>query len=231
MKTALVTGSSGLIGEEICREFLAQGYRVIGFDLKVSPNLIHPEFIFIKTDLRNEADIKRAFLKIKSLNVLVNNAAHANPKNKKFHLLDLKTWNESFSINLSSVFLMSKYAIPHLKKTKGSIIHMSSTRHKMSEPDTELYSAAKGAVDALTRSMSISLGPEIRVNSISPGWINDPKEKLKPSDHDQHPAGRVGRPEDIAQMVLFLSSDKAGFITGSDFVVDGGMTAKMIYKD
>lgn len=230
MKTALITGSSGLIGLELCREFLESGFKVIGLDLKAS-KLKHPDFTFIKTNLTQETEIKKAFLKIKSLDVLVNNGAKADPKNKKLHLLPLKTWNDVLASNLTSYFLMSKYAIPLLKKSKGAIIHISSTRHLMSEPDTEIYSASKGAIDALTRSMAISLGPEIRVNSISPGWISDPSEKLKASDHAQHPAGRVGRPSDVARMVMFLASDEAGFITGSDFVVDGGMTSKMIYKD
>jgi NAD(P)-dependent dehydrogenase (short-subunit alcohol dehydrogenase family) len=125
---------------------------------------------------------------------------------------------------------MSKFAIPLLKKSKGTIINISSTRHLQSEADTEPYSASKGAIDALTRAMSISYGPLIRVNSISPGWIHDPKEKLSKKDHDQHPAGRVGIPSDVAKLAAYLASDEAGFITGSDFVIDGGMTAKMIYK-
>ena len=99
----------------------------------------------------------------------------------------------------------------------------------MSEAHTELYTVSKGGVDALTRALAISLSGEVRVNSISPGWIANPKEKRKPSDHKQHPAGRVGIPSDIAGMAKFLASDAAGFITGQDFVVDGGMTAKMIY--
>lgn len=231
MKTALITGSSGLIGRELAREFLAQGYNVIGLDLNEGPKLQHPGFTFIKTDISSEAQVKKAFSRIKSLDVLVNNAAKSDPKNKKLHLLDLKSWNDGLAVNLTSIFLLSKHAIPLLKKSKGSIINMSSTRHLMSEPDTEIYSASKGATDALTRSMAISLGPEIRVNSISPGWINDPEEKLPKAAHEQHPVGRVGRPEDIATMAIFLANEVSGFVTGADFVVDGGMTTKMIYKD
>jgi NAD(P)-dependent dehydrogenase (short-subunit alcohol dehydrogenase family) len=134
--------------------------------------------------------------------------------------------------------LCSKYAYPYLKKEKGVIINIASTRAFMSEPNTEAYSASKGGIYALTHALAISLGPDIRVNCISPGWIEvsewKKKSLRKPAeltelDHKQHPAGRVGRPEDIASLVLYLISDEAGFITGANFIVDGGMTRKMIY--
>lgn len=228
-KKAIITGSSGLIGSELVREFLQNGYEVVGFDLKSTPDLKHPDYTFIKCDLSQETQVKAAFKKIKSLDVLINNAAKANPENGEFQDLSLKDWETNIGINLTSFFLMIRASLPLLKKSRGSIINMSSTRHKMSEPHTELYTVAKGGVDALTRGLAVSLSGEVRVNSISPGWIADPKEKRKPSDHKQHPAGRVGMPSDIAGMAKFLASDAAGFITGQDFVVDGGMTSKMIY--
>lgn len=230
MKTCLITGSSGLIGSELVREFLAAGFQVFGLDLKMSKDLSHPHFIFIKCDLTQEKEILKAYTHLARLDVLINNAAKSNPKTKKMHLLELSEWRELLAIDLDSVFLMNKYAIPLLKKSQGNVITISSTRHLMSEPDTEGYSAAKGAVDALTRALSISYGPSIRFNSISPGWINDPSKKLKASDHQQHPAGRVGVPSDVAKLALYLAGDQSGFITGADFVVDGGMTAKMIYQ-
>lgn len=229
-KHALITGSSGLIGSEMVREFLQAGYTVTGFDLKENKELDHPDFQFVKADLSKEADIKKAFAKIKNLDVLINNAARANPHQKKIHELSLKDWEEGMAINLTSVFLMTKYSIPLLKKSKGNIINISSTRHLMSEANTEIYSASKGAMDALTRALAISLSHEVRVNSISPGWIDDPKGKFSKKDHEQHPAGRVGRPSDIAQSALFLARDGSSFITGQDFVVDGGMSVKMIYR-
>jgi NAD(P)-dependent dehydrogenase (short-subunit alcohol dehydrogenase family) len=229
-KHILITGASGLIGLELCHAFLDEGFHVYGFDLKPS-SLNHPEYTYLKGDISKEADVKRAFGKIKSLDALINNAAKASPTNKKLEKLQLKEWNNLLAVDLTSVFLFSKYAIPLLRKSEGVILNTSSSRHKMSEPDTEIYSTAKGGIDALTRAMAISLGPEIRVNSISPGWIADPSKKLKKSDHDQHPVGRVGTPADIAGCAVYLVSEKAGFITGQDFVIDGGMTVKMIYKD
>lgn len=229
MKTALITGSSGLIGSEICRQFLKNDFKVIGFDIKPSKNLQHPHFEFFKVDLTQEKEISSAYTNLGSLNVLINCAAKANPVQKEFHLLKLSEWRDLLAIDLDSYFLMTKYALPLLQKSKGSIINISSTRHIQSEPNTEAYSAGKGAIDALTRALAISYGPKVRVNSISPGWINDPEEKLRKKDHEQHPAGRVGTPSDIASMAIYLAGDGAGFITGQDFIVDGGMTAKMIY--
>lgn len=228
-KTAIITGSSGLIGSEMAREFLSQGYAVLGFDLRPKTDFTYPDFTFVKCDLTQEKQVLRAFKKIKSLDVLINNAAKANPESPPVEKLTLAQWNKSLAVNLTSHFLMTRSALPLLKKSGGSIINISSTRHKMSEPLTELYTTAKGGMDALTRALAISLSHQVRVNSISPGWIADPTEKRKPRDHKQHPAGRVGRPSDIAAMALYLASEKAQFITGQDFVIDGGMTVKMIY--
>lgn len=231
MKKCLVTGASGLIGSEICREFLRNGFEVLGFDIKPNKDLKHPHFEFLKIDLTQEKEISLAYTKFNQLDVLVNCAAKANPVQKKFHLLSLKEWRDLLAIDLDSYFLMTKHALPLLQKSKGAIINISSTRHLQSEENTEGYTAGKGAIDALTRALAISYGPKVRVNSISPGWINDPAERLKKKDHAQHPAGRVGIPSDIARLAFYLAGDSAEFITGADFVVDGGMTAKMIYED
>lgn len=228
-KSIIVTGASGLIGAEIVREFLALGHHVYGVDLKANPALKHDNYTFLKCDVSQEAQVKAVLKKIPRVDILVNNAAKADPKNKPIHLVTFKEWNKILSINLSAAFLFTKYAVQKLKKSRGSIINMSSTRHLMSEPDTELYSTSKGGLDGLTKSLAISLGPQVRVNSISPGWIHDPSEKQADREHQQHPVGRIGEPRDIAQMVTYLSSEAAGFITGQDFVIDGGMTKKMIY--
>ncbi len=126
-------------------------------------------------------------------------------------LADVNARAGRIGVNLTGVFLMTKH------------------RALQSEPDTEAYAAAKGGVVALTHALAMSLGPRVRANCVSPGWIAHKARKLRKIDHAQHPAGRTGRPEDIAEMVAFLLSDAAGFVTGQNFVIDGGMTRKMIY--
>ena len=149
-------------------------------------------------------------------------------------------WDRVLNVNLKSIYLMVHFCLPYI--LPGSvIINMASTRAFMSESNTEAYSASKGGVISLTHSLAISLAPKkVRVNSISPGWIEtrdwkkeSQREKpiLTTIDHQQHPAGRVGVPEDIAHACLFLSSSEASFITGANLIVDGGMTIKMIYAD
>ena len=195
---------------------------------------------FVHTDIADEASVKGmmrdAITQFRRIDLVVNNAAIS--ANKPVTTLSLKDWNRVIGVNLTGAFLCAKYAAAHLKKTKGSIINIASTRAVMSEPDTEAYSASKGGIVALTHSLAVSLGPDIRVNCISPGWIDvsDWKKKgirhtEKPSaeDHAQHPCGRVGKPEDIAALIAYLASPEGLFITGANFVVDGGMTRKMIY--
>ncbi len=230
-KAVLITGSSGLIGEALCEKFLAEDFIVYGLENKAKNKISHPRLHALKCDLSKEQDIKRSVAKIARLDVVINNAARTDLTFIDFDEVTLKQWNDGLAVNLTSFFLLAKFTSPLLKKTRGSLINISSTRHLMSEPNTVIYSASKGGILSLTHSLAITLGPEVRVNCISPGWIADyEKEKLKKKDHDQHPAGRVGKPEDIAALAYFLSSDEATFITGSDFIVDGGMTRKMIYS-
>ena len=133
------------------------------------------------------------------------------------------------SISGESVQL-SKLFLDHF--TEGSsIINISSTRERMSQPNTESYTCAKGGIASLTHALAVSLSVKVRVNSISPGWIDTTAGEFSENDHLQHPAGRIGRPEDIVNMAMFLCSDKASFITGENFTVDGGMTKLMIYND
>lgn len=227
-KTAIVTGASGLIGTELCRRYIAAGFQVYGLD-KTPSDLKDPNYIFLKCDLAQESQIARAIKKIKTAHVVINNAAATDLTFKSFESTTLKDWNQGLAINLTSFFIMAKLTYPLLKKNKGAMVNITSTRHLMSEPNTIIYSASKGGIFSLTHSLAISWGPDVRVNCISPGWIAKPDEKLKPKDHSQHPVGRVGTANDIAEMAFYLTSDKAGFITGQDFIVDGGMTRKMIY--
>jgi NAD(P)-dependent dehydrogenase (short-subunit alcohol dehydrogenase family) len=161
------------------------------------------------------------------LDALINNAGLADPADPPVERLSLRAWNRRIGVNLTGVFLMTKHCVPHLRKTSGAIVNIASTRALQSEPNTEAYAATKGATVALTHALAMSLGPRIRVNCISPGWIA--KAKLSRKDHAQHPVGRAGRPDDVGAPIAFLISDEAGFVTGQNFVVDGGMTRKMIY--
>lgn len=160
--------------------------------------------------------------------------------NKPIRELELDEWNRVLAVNLTGPFLCSKYAAEELKKVRGVIINMCSTRAIQSEPNTEAYSATKGGLLSMTHALAMSLGPEIRVNAISPGWIDVSAIRkksaanqypLSEADHRQHPAGRVGNAQDIANMVYFLLQAENDFITGQNFVIDGGMTKKMIYVE
>lgn len=246
-KVAIVTGGGQGIGKAISKRFLSEGLKVVIAEIDQSAGISTVNeyqhlgsICFIKTDVMDESSItnliKETLQKFGQIDVLVNNAARATPENSPITELSLEDWNQTIATNLTSVFLCSKYAASHLKNTQGTIINIGSTRALMSEPNTEAYSAAKGGVVALTHALAMSLAP-IRVNCISPGWIDvsewqqAPKNQveLTQQDHQQHPVGRVGKPEDIAALALYFASADAAFITGTNFVVDGGMTKKMIY--
>ncbi len=246
-KVALVTGGAQGIGKCIAKTLLEVGMSVVVADIdsEAGKNAIEEltaegEVGFIYCDVGSEESVKELFKEFNShykrLDLLVNNAGIM--LNKPISELSYKEWNRVLAVNLGGMFLCSKYAHQKLAESKGSIINISSTRAFMSENNTESYSASKGGVIALTHSLAISLGPDIRVNSISPGWIEvsdwkKPQLKSEPElskqDHLQHPAGRVGRPGDIAAAVLFLADPANSFITGTNFIIDGGMTRKMIY--
>jgi NAD(P)-dependent dehydrogenase (short-subunit alcohol dehydrogenase family) len=145
--------------------------------------------------------------------------------------LSLAEWGSVLATNLTSTFLLVRAAEALLRAAKGAVVTIASTRAGMSEPNTESYSASKGGLVALTHALAISLGPDIRVNCISPGWIWTKGPEPTEAEHAFHPAGRVGRVDDIAGLAAFLVGPDSGFITGAEFVVDGGVTRKMIYPD
>tara|TARA_R110001606_G_scaffold261206_5_gene409269 strand:- start:26346 stop:27032 length:687 start_codon:yes stop_codon:yes gene_type:complete len=174
------------------------------------------------------------------LDLLMNNAGIADPVSGPLESLSLEDWRRWQDSHLTGAFLCSRAAVPLLRARQGVIVNIASTRALQSEPHCEAYAAAKGGLLALTHALAISLGPDIRVNAICPGWIETGPWQRRArrshpqhsqTDRRQHPVGRVGVPEDIAATVAFLASDQAGFITGQQFTVDGGMTCKMIYQD
>lgn len=243
----LITGGAQGIGKQSALTFLQNGFKVTITDNDEEAGQealtdLTPfgEIQFIHGDVSVEKDVRemvnKAITFAGRLDVLINNAAIA--VNKALTELTLEEWNKVMGVNITSVFLFSKHAAPYLKSAKGSIINLCSTRAFMSEANTEAYSASKGAVYSITHALAISLGPEIKVNCISPGWIevsdlkkstNRKKPELTEADHMQHPSGRVGNAKDIARLLLFLSNEENNFITGQNFIVDGGMTRKMIY--
>lgn len=240
-KAAVITGAGHGIGRGIAEALLAAGYGlVIGEKDPARVKAAQKWFLgqrvsVLKTDVSREPDVRRLAAAAKSefggADVLVCNAAISDPKNAPVTRLTLADWNLRLAVNLTSVFLCTKHLAPLLKKRSGSIINISSTRSLMSEANSEAYAASKGGMEALTHALAISLGPEVRVNAIRPGWIDTVGEKLSKKANEQHPVGRVGVVSDIASLVVYLASDAAKFITGQAFTVDGGMTRKMVYED
>jgi len=225
MKHAIVTGGSGLIGSEICRRLLAEGWRVASFDVRQG----HGDAIHVPCDIGSERAVDAAFDQLgwQQVDLLVNNGGKAPSLTVELAQASLKDWQETLTSYLTGAFLMSRRAIP-LMPEGASIVNMASTRAFMSEGGDFMYAAAKGGLVSLTQALAIGLGPKVRVNAIAPGWISGPKD-LRPVDHSQHPVGRVGRPEDIAEAVLYI--ERAGFMTGQVLIIDGGMTRKMIYAE
>jgi len=248
-KSVFITGGGQGIGKATCEVFLRTGARVTIAEIDEEAGRetieeyshlgnIRLEAIDVADEAQVAAAIGRAVEAGGGLDVLINNAA--TMANNPLDMLNAKEWQRVLAVNLNAPFFCARHAAAHLRATGGSIINIGSTRALMSEPNTEAYSASKGGIVALTHALAVSLGPDIRVNCISPGWIDvtpwkkqrlRSPEKLTDADHRQHPVGRVGKPEDVAELALFLSSTDAGFITGQNFVVDGGMTKKMIYVE
>ncbi len=246
-KTAIVTGGAQGIGKVITRYLLEKGAEVAIFDIDSEAGMETYQELksighvnFYQVDVSVEEEVKSNIRDIKQsfgdIHCLINNAGIH--KNKPLTDLSATEFRRVIDVNLTGAFICSKYAANSLKRSQGCIINMGSTRAFMSEPNTEAYSASKGGIVSLTHALASSLAPDVRVNCISPGWIDvNPQKKqstrkdseLSEQDHAQHLVGRVGIPEDIAAMVSFLISPEAGFITGQNFIIDGGMTKKMIY--
>jgi NAD(P)-dependent dehydrogenase (short-subunit alcohol dehydrogenase family) len=231
-KVVIVTGAGRGIGAGVARTLSEEGWRVAAADIEPASGPT-TSAAAIQCDLGNEVEVERLIALVRTrfgrIDAIVSNAGIG-----RFAPLantTLEDWNRVLAINLTATFLLAKLAAADLRNSRGSIVAIASTRAHMSEPDTVAYSASKGGLVALTHALAITLAPAVRVNAISPGWIDTGRHgALRPSDHAQHPVGRVGRPADVAAAVSYLLSDAAGFITGAEFTVDGGMTRKMIYS-
>ncbi|HOJ48441.1 MAG TPA: SDR family oxidoreductase [Bacillota bacterium] len=222
-KTVVVTGGASGIGKTICDEFRKNGANVCIIDLLENDYFVGD--IADENTLRSFAE--KVIRDYKGVDYLINNAMLS-----KGGLMDCSydDFNYVLRVGVTAPFMLTKLFLNHLNEG-ASIVNISSTRARMSQPNTESYTAAKGAISALTHALAITLAGKARVNSISPGWIDTGFQVYEGPDAEQHPVKRVGNPLDIAHMVLYLCSDKAGFITGQDFCIDGGMTRQMIYHN
>lgn len=222
-KVAVVTGGARGIGREICESFARTGAAVCMIDVLPNP--------YFTGDIADDAVLQAFVHKVLdehgSIDYLINNACLS-----KGGLADCSydDFNYVLRVGVAAPFRLSQLFAPHFRPG-GCIVNISSTRYQMSQPNTESYTAAKGGITSLTHALAVSLAGKVRVNAISPGWIDTTGGTFSPTDHAQHPAGRIGTPADIASMVLFLCSEQAGFITGENIHIDGGMTKQMIYHD
>lgn len=244
-KGIFITGGAQGIGKAVARAFLEAGARVALVDCDCEAGrgaqeelAVCGEVLFIEADIADEAAVKRAVaIALESfgrLDVLINNAG-INIR-KPLAELSLAEWRRVLDVNLTGALLCARECAAELTRRKGAIVNIASTRAQMSEADTESYAASKGGLVALSHALAVSLGPAVRVNCISPGWIdvsswqmNGEQEVPSEKEHRQHPAGRVGTPQDVARVALFLADSANGFLTGQNLTLDGGMTRKMIY--
>lgn len=220
-KVAVVTGGASGIGRCICEEFEKQGAHVCVIDIKENPYFVG--------DIADDAVLQRFAERVVTdfgrVDFLINNAL---PIMKGIDSCTYEEFNYALRVGVSAPFRLTQLFLPHFAPG-ASVVNISSSRDRMSQPNTESYTAAKGGIAALTHALAVSLAGKVRVNSISPGWIDTASSVRTGPDAYQQPVGRVGTPMDIANMVLFLCSGKAGFITGENICIDGGMTRQMIY--
>ena len=222
-KVIVVTGGAKGIGKTITDEFRKDGADVCIIDLLSNDYFVGD----VGEQKVLEAFADKVIADYGRVDVLVNNAL---PEMRGLDECSYEQFNYALRVGVTAPFYLAKLFAPYFAPG-ASIINISSSRDRMSQPQTESYTAAKGGISALTHALAVSLSGKVRVNSISPGWIDTAFTEYQGPDAFQHPAGRVGNPLDIANMVLFLASDKAGFITGENICIDGGMTRQMIYHN
>ena len=222
-KVAVVTGGAKGIGRAIVQEFRKAGAAVCVIDLL--PNAYFVGDVSDRTVL--ETFTRKVIAEYGHVDYLINNAL---PLMKGIDECSWEEFNYALRVGVTAPFYLTKLFAPYFAPG-AVVVNISSSRDRMSQPQTESYTAAKGGISALTHALAVSLAGKVRVNSISPGWIETGDTVWTGPDADQQPAGRVGNPLDIANMVLFLCSDKAGFITGENICIDGGMTRQMIYHN
>ena len=222
-KVVVVTGGASGIGKVICEEFRKEGAHVCIID-KLPNDYFVGDIADKETLLAFSSKVIQEYTKV---DYIINNACFSMGGIEDCSYED---FNYVLRTGVTAPFMLAKLFMDNFAEG-ASIVNISSSRDRMSQPNTESYTAAKGGISALTHALAVSLSGKVRVNSISPGWIDTTGTEFHGADNLQHPAGRVGNPLDIANMVLFLCSDKAGFITGENITIDGGMTKQMIYHN
>ena len=222
-KVAVVTGGAKGIGKAIADTFRKEGAHVCVIDLL--PNEYYVGDLADQTVLEDFA--RKVLADYGHVDYLINNAL---PLMKGLDQCSYEEFNYALRVGVTAPFYLAKLFAPHFAPG-ASIVNISSSRDRMSQPQTESYTAAKGGISALTHALAVSLAGKARVNAIAPGWIDTAYTVYEGPDATQQPVGRVGNPMDIAHMVLFLCSDKAGFITGENICIDGGMPHQMIYHN
>lgn len=254
-RLAIITGAGQGIGRALVLHFLGAKWRVAGLDVdaealtELESLCGNHDLLALRVDVGREEQVAHAFTQLDAWQVesaqpaghdlLVNNAGIADAVSGPIEHLALADWMRWQDSHLTGAFLCTRAAVPGLRARRGSIVNIASTRALQSEPHGEAYAAAKGGLLALTHALAVSLGPAIRVNAVCPGWIETGPWKKESGRHlgehrdidrTQHPVGRVGTPSDVAAVVDFLASPGAGFMTGEQLVLDGGMTRRMRYE-
>lgn len=240
-KVAIVTGGERGIGKAIVEKLLGLGMKVCiaGIDTKSAEETMKEldagdRVFFVKTDVRDEEAVQsmcqQVIDRFGGIDAMVANAAIAEPESVPVEDLELEVWDDVIRTNLTGCFLSAKHSFPQLRERGGSMVLISSIRALQSMVDTVHYGASKGGLLSLTHALAYSGSPKVRVNCISPGWIiNTDYDQFPEQYHREQQVGRVGKPEDVAGMVAYLLSDEASFVTGQNFVIDGGITTKMYY--
>lgn len=229
MKRILITGGSGGIGQDIVRTLLEEDYVVINLDLQ-SLEMDHENYEEHIIDLAKDVHLHKLLTILEPVDGLINNAVLSN--NGDFLSQQIDNLKESLQVNVVAPTLLSQWFARTYHGTAGRIINISSTRATMSEPNTVPYTVSKGAIEALTHSLAITLQDKnITVNAIAPGWIHHGSDTLREVDHQFHPSNRVGTPKDITRAVLFLLAEDSTFINGEVLTIDGGVTKQMIYPE
>nr|WP_028563920.1 SDR family oxidoreductase [Paenibacillus pinihumi] len=246
-RTAVITGAAGGIGAALAEGYLRAGYQVSITDkdadrleavtqtlvLNYGKDQLYSAVADLSSETAITAFMDAAANRFNRMDVLINNAGFGITKS--LFELNVEEWDSVLNTNLRGAFLCGREAAKRMKVQSegGSIVHIASTRALMSEVNTEAYAASKGGMVALTHAMAASLAPfKIRVNSVSPGWIETRHyDELREQDHNQHWSGRVGRSEDIVRACLYLTDVNNDFVNGTNLIVDGGMTHKMIYEE